>query len=169
MKKWQENNMELRIIPPKLNIGCGYEKKEGFINLDKAKEVKPDIVCNIEEGLPFPDNHFKYIYSEHCLEHIRPDKWKFVLNEIARVSKDGCVLELLLPFDNMATRTNCDHYRTFGFMSFDPLMVGGGREYYSDLKLTNMIMDTPKLTKLWYYLFPFLKKEIGFVFRIVKK
>ena len=153
----------------KLQIGCGWNKMSSVVNIDKASEVKPDFVVNIEEGLPFPDNSFSQIYSYHCLEHIRPQYWKFVLNEIARVSKNGCVLEMKLPFDNVGQRTNCDHDRTFSWHSFDQLKEDGLREYYADLKLVNLKRNPSKLTKLFFYLFPFLKYEVYFKFKVVKK
>ena len=152
-----------------LNIGCGWKKRENFVNIDKAKEVKPDFVVDIERGLPFPDDSFSYIYSSHCIEHVRPHYWKFLLNEIARVAKDGCILELNLPFDTPGARTNCDHYRTFGFMSFDPLLENSQRQYYCNLVLSKLSRNHYKLEKLFFYLFPFLKKNIYFKFKIVKK
>ena len=152
-----------------LNIGCGWNKIKGFVNIDKAKEVNPDKVVDIEKGLPFEDNSIEYIYSSHCIEHIRPQYWRFLLNEIARVAKDGCVLKLVLPFDNIATRTNCDHYRTFGFMSFNPLLENGKRQYYSNLILRRLSRKPYKLEKLFFYIFPFLKEEISFKFEVVKE
>ncbi len=153
----------------KLNIGCGWNKMKDFVNIDKAKEVKPDLVVDIEKGLPFPDNSFEHIYSSHCIEHVRPYYWKFLLKEIARVAKDDCILELDLPFDAPGTRTNCDHYRTFGFMSFDPLLENSQRQYYCDLVLKKLSKNPSKLKKLFFYLFPFLKKSIYFKFEVVKK
>ena len=153
----------------KLNIGCGFEKKEDFINIDRAREVDPDKVVDIESGLPFPDNSFEYIYSEHCLEHIKPDKWAFVLNEIYRVAKEGCILELYLPFDNIGQRTNADHYRTFSWHSFDQFLEESNRDYYSNLTMVKLTKDPNKVVKLFFYLFPFLKYEVYFKFKIVKK
>jgi len=153
---------------PRLNLGSGWDKKEGFVNIDKAKKVKPDLVVDIEKGLPFPDNSFEHIYSEHCLEHIEPQNWRFVLNEIARVAKHGCILELRLPFDNIGQRTNADHFRTFGWHSFDQLIKGGNRNYYSNLVLEKLSRDPTKLEKLFFYLFPFLKYEVYLKFKIVK-
>lgn len=155
----------------KLHIGCGYNKLEGFINIDKAKEVEPDKVVNIEEGLPFPDNSFDYIYSEHCIEHVRPYYWKFVLDEIARVAKEGCILELRLPFDNIQSRTNPDHYRGFSWGSFRQLEIGnaGKRNYYSKLNLIRLSSEPNKLIKLFYYMFPVLYRgDVYFKFKIVK-
>ncbi len=142
---------------------------DGFINIDKAPEVNPDKVLDIEKGLPFKDNQFTHIYSEHCLEHIRPEYWGFVLNEIQRVAKDGCILELYLPFDNTGQRTNADHYRTFAWHSFDQFLKGSERSYYSDLTLIKLTEDPNILTKLFFYLFSFLKFEVYFRFKVVKK
>jgi|TARA_Y100000034_G_C6888615_1_gene408388 ubiquinone/menaquinone biosynthesis C-methylase UbiE len=153
---------------PKLNIGCGWNKMNGFVNIDKASEIKPDIVVDIEQGLPFQDNSFEHIYSSHCMEHVRPQYWKFLLNELARVAKDSCILELKLPFDNPGQRTNADHYRTFLWHSFDQFLVGSNRSYYSKLNLVKLIKDPLKLEKLFFYLFPFLKYEVYFKFKIVK-
>ena len=152
----------------KLQIGCGWNKFNEFVNIDKSKEVKPDMVVDIEKGIPFPNNSFDNIFSSHCLEHVRPQYWKFVLNEIARVSKNNCILEMNLPFDNVGQRTNCDHYRTFSWNSFDQLKRGGNREYYSDLNLINLNKTPSKIVKLFFYLFPFFKYEIKFKFRVVK-
>jgi hypothetical protein len=74
-----------------------------------------------------------------------------------------------LPFDNVGQRTNADHYRTFSWHSFDQLKEDGLREYYADLKLVNLRRNPFKLTKLFFYLFPFLKYEVYFKFKVVKK
>jgi ubiquinone/menaquinone biosynthesis C-methylase UbiE len=153
----------------KLNIGCGWDKKEGFINIDKAKEVNPDQVIDIEQGLPFPDNHFDYIFSEHALEHIRPQYWSFVLSEIARVSKNDCVLELILPFDQIAERTNADHYRVFSWDSFSQFCITDtNRAYYSPLRLERINKNPPKIVKWFFYMFPFLNYQVHLIFKVKK-
>ncbi|MCM8787954.1 MAG: methyltransferase domain-containing protein [Candidatus Omnitrophica bacterium] len=162
----------MKLIKPKftkLNIGCGYEKKEGFVNIDKAREVNPDYIVDIEKGLPFPDNSFDYIFSQHCLEHVRPQYWKFVLDEIARVAKDGCILELYLPFDNIWNRTNSDHYRTFHWTSFAQNEVGSNRFYYTKLKLKRIEKVPNRIVRAIYVFFPIFFKEVHFKYRIIKK
>ncbi len=157
------NNKEV-----KLHIGCGYNKLKGFINIDISKKVNPDIIVDIENGLPFKDNSIDYIYSQHCLEHIRPDKWKFVLNEIYRVCKNKAILELKLPYDNSGQRTNADHYRTFSWNSFDQFEENSKRNYYSDLRIKRINKTPNKIVKLFFYLFPFLKYEVYFKFKVIK-
>lgn len=160
-----------KLIPKykKLQIGCGWDKKEGFVNIDKASQVKPDFVVNIEKGLPFPDNSFEHIFSQHCLEHVRPEYWKFILEEIARVAKNGCILELYLPFDNIYNRTNSDHYRTFHWTSFAQNEIGSNRFYYTNLKLKRIGKVPNRFVRALYILFPLFFKEVHFIYRIIKE
>jgi ubiquinone/menaquinone biosynthesis C-methylase UbiE len=152
----------------KLHIGCGYRKFDGFVNIDKSPHVKPDKVVDIEKGLPFENDTFEYIYSKNCLEHVRPQYWSYVLNEIARVAQDGCILELVLPFDNIGNRTNCDHYRTFSFNSFSQMEQSSKRNYFSDLKLVRLSRYHSKLEILFFNMFPFLKQHITYKYKIIK-
>ena len=154
----------------KLNIGCGYDQKkgDGWINIDKSAVVKPDIVVDVEQGLPFEADTFEYIYSNHALEHIRPGAFEFLMDEIARVAKDGCILDIRVPFDNIMNRTLVNHYRCFGFDSFAQFHKNNLRNYGNQLVLEPLIRYS-RGYKLLYYLFPFLKKEVHFKFKIVKK
>ncbi len=152
----------------KLHIGCGRVKLEGFINIDIAKEVEPDMVVDIEKGLPFPDNSFDYIYSSNVLEHIRPQYWEKLLNEISRVAKHKCVLELELPFVNVFQLTHANHYRAFSWDSFHCHEENSGFTYYSNLVLRNLLKRPNVFTRLWFNLFPFLKKHISLKYEIIK-
>jgi ubiquinone/menaquinone biosynthesis C-methylase UbiE len=152
----------------KINIGCGFKHLKGFINIDKAEECFPDRIVNVEEGLPFPNNSVNYIYSSHAIEHIEPQYWRFFLSELYRVAKNGCILELWLPFDNPSTRTNPDHFRTFSWRSFDIFTDVSGREYFSPLYLKSLTKIPNRFVRMFYWTFPFLKRDIYFKFKIVK-
>ncbi|KKL47573.1 hypothetical protein LCGC14_2334260, partial [marine sediment metagenome] len=54
----------------KLNLGSGYRKKSGFINLDNRPETYPDLLCDIENGLPYDDGKVDEIQAIDFLEHI---------------------------------------------------------------------------------------------------
>jgi predicted SAM-dependent methyltransferase len=95
----------------KLNIACGFKKLNGFINIDSDAGVMPDIVRNIERGLPFSDNTVDYILSEHTLEHISPDLIHFVMYEFWRVLKSGCQLKIIVPIGKGLT--NSPEHKSF--------------------------------------------------------
>lgn len=151
----------------RLNIGCGNRKLIGYINIDKLESCYPDIVMNIENGLDFPDNYFDEIIADKSLEHISPDKWRFVLSEIYRVSKPGCKLIFILPFDNIYTRTNADHYRTFTWDSFNSYYINRSRSY-SDLRLKLLSKRPNPIIRYFYYIFPYLLYCIELKFEVIK-
>jgi len=68
-----------------LNLGCGYRKKSGFINLDNRSECQPDICCDITYGLPFSDSSIETVFAVDFLEHIPIGKTVYVIEEIWRV------------------------------------------------------------------------------------
>lgn len=53
----------------KLNLGCDTHRIEGYINIDLKEELKPDMVVDVTEGLPFENDSIEEIRMEHFLEH----------------------------------------------------------------------------------------------------
>ncbi len=81
---------------PKLNLGCGEDKKEGYVNLDFHDHVKPDVVHNLNDlPYPFPDNSFELIEAFHILEHL--DRPFSVMQELHRILKPGGTLHIKVP------------------------------------------------------------------------
>ena len=97
----------------KLNLGCGTDYKEDFINIDIDPRVRPDIVRNVENGLPFSDNTIDEVYTKHFLEHILPDKIHFVMFEIWRVLKKEGRLISIVPI-NKGWLSSPEHKTPFG-------------------------------------------------------
>lgn len=75
----------------KLNLGCGFEKKTDYINVDISKEVNPDIVANVEK-LPFKDNSTDEVFCKYVIEHL--DNPITFLEECFRVLKNNGTLEI---------------------------------------------------------------------------
>lgn len=102
----------------KLNIGCGNDYKEGYVNLDISNEGKCDIVHNIEKGLPFKDKKFEYIYARHALEHIHQEKFLFVLSELIRILKPKGVIDIWCPhFSCGITYRELGHYTPISYFT----------------------------------------------------
>jgi len=80
----------------KLNLGCGRKSLAGYINIDSDGGVQPDVVRDIERGLPFSDNSVDEIFASHIFEHIKD--LVFVMNECFRVLKPGGVMKIIAPY-----------------------------------------------------------------------
>lgn len=75
----------------KLNMGCGFNKLDGYWNVDVEKKCNPDEVLNLEHTpWPYEDNFFEKINAVNILEHLGRDPQVFtnVIKEMYRVSKD---------------------------------------------------------------------------------
>ena len=81
----------------KLNLGAGYSKYEGFLNVDNDVHCEPDYLLDIEKDkLPFDDNSVDEIILNHVLEHIG-DGFFDLLKEIYRVSNSDVKIHIRVP------------------------------------------------------------------------
>lgn len=83
----------------KLNIGAGYKRYDGYINLDGDVNCKPDIIINLDDtnlSLPFEENSVDSVKAHHILEHIGSGYFK-LLQEIYRVCKPGAIIDIVVP------------------------------------------------------------------------
>ena len=84
----------------KFNMGCGFNKADGFINVDKFAECSPDLLMDLEK---FPwdieDNSAEYVLFNHCLEHLGQETEVFfgIMKELYRVSAAGATIEINVP------------------------------------------------------------------------
>lgn len=82
----------------KLNLGCGENKIESWINVDWNKSISPDIlmdVSNLKEYKQFKDNSIDKIFASHILEHLsNPFE---VMKELHRILKPNGKLTILVP------------------------------------------------------------------------
>ena len=72
----------------KLDIGCGRNKKRGFIGLDISQDSNADIIASALK-LPFKDAAASEIICSHLVEHLYPDEAQQLFDEIFRVLKQG--------------------------------------------------------------------------------
>ncbi|HEY4784820.1 MAG TPA: methyltransferase domain-containing protein [Bacteroidales bacterium] len=81
-----------------LDIGCGTRMHDKFINLDYKWVPGLDICWDITKGsLPFPNNRFEGIFSEHCLEHIKLEETKQLCKDILRILKPNGIFRIIVP------------------------------------------------------------------------
>ena len=106
----------------KLNLGCGFDKREGFINADNFAECAPDIHIDIEQTpWSLADNSFDYILMKHVLEHVGADFKTFasVLRELYRVIAPGGIIEIhVTHFRHDTWWSDPTHVRAFTPLTF---------------------------------------------------
>jgi SAM-dependent methyltransferase len=98
----------------KLNLGCGHNKKDGYVNLDKYDSFAPDVVWDLETfPWPFETDAAEEIVLHHCLEHLGATVEVFfsIMQELYRVSAPGGRIVIDVP-----------HPRSSGFVN-DPTHV----------------------------------------------
>jgi predicted SAM-dependent methyltransferase len=84
-----------------LEIGCGNKDHQRVaedynLRLD-IQDFGQNIVWNLEEGIPLPDNFCKSVYASNIIEHLHPDKLVYVMNECWRVLNTGGKLWVIVP------------------------------------------------------------------------
>lgn len=82
----------------KVDLGCGPNKPEGYIGIDKEQYNGVDIIADLEYGIPLPDDYADEIRAFHILEHISDRD--FIMSEIYRVLKPGGRLVFEVPSTN---------------------------------------------------------------------
>lgn len=88
--------------PIRLDIGCGPNKKAGFLGVDAIKFDGVDAVFNAgRDPWPYSDSSVDEIHASHFLEHLTnlDGKWERVhfFNEAHRVLKPGAPMTLIFP------------------------------------------------------------------------
>jgi SAM-dependent methyltransferase len=80
----------------KLNIGCGPNRKQGWINIDLSLEA--ELSLDMRERMPFDAGSATIIYSEHFFEHLDyPDDAKHFLHECLRVLEPNGIFRVGVP------------------------------------------------------------------------
>lgn len=83
--------------PAFLNLGCGTHYHPDWTNVD-FKSAHPSVIaCDLNTGIPFPDNTFNVVYHSHLLEHFPKRFAPDFLKDCHRVLKPGGILRVVVP------------------------------------------------------------------------
>jgi SAM-dependent methyltransferase len=80
----------------KLNLGCGIDYKEGYVNVDFHSHIQIDVQHDLN-SIPytFADGEFDFILASHVLEHL--DRPFVVMQELHRILKKDGILQVKVP------------------------------------------------------------------------
>ena len=102
----------------KLNLGCGRDIREGFINVDCQFFPGVDWVYDLNKlPYPFEDSVFEEVVLRNVLEHL--DNPKGILEELHRISKPGARIFVKAPhFSSNNAWGDIEHKRPFSSQTF---------------------------------------------------
>lgn len=110
-----------------MNLGCGEDRKEGYVNVDWQSSVQPDVVHDLNSlPYPFADGSFDEIFASHILEHL--DRPFAVMKEFHRLLAPGGKLIIKVPhFSRGFTHSEHAHGFDVGFpFYFNPTFTKSG-------------------------------------------
>jgi len=106
-----------------LDIGCGRDKLPGAVGLDHLPLPGVDVVCDLNNKLPFEDGEFEVVYSNQVFEHVH--NMIGLVEEIHRVLVAGGILVVHVPyFRSSWAAIDPTHVRNFTINSMDYFVQG---------------------------------------------
>jgi len=150
--------------PLRIDLGCGDNKKEGFIGFDIRKSSAADYACDLSKGIPLRDSSVDEIYSSHFLEHIKD--YNFMMREMIRVCKNGARIEIVLPYYSyigamLHSHKDNPHLHTFSEAYFywkdvNPCFSNYDVEEISYKFVDYKILRKNPLKTIFYFIYNFL-------------
>ena len=106
----------------RLNLGCGFDKREGWVNADHFPECDPDLILDIRQTpWQIPDNEYDHVLMKHVLEHVGQTFEEFtqIMRELYRVLAPNGILEIHVPhFRHDTWWSDPTHVRAFTPLTF---------------------------------------------------
>lgn len=85
------------IHPLKIDLGCGPNKRAGFVGADVRRFPGVDHVIDLRKPWPWKSGSVEEAHSSHFVEHLTaPERIHFV-NELYRVLKPGGTCQIITP------------------------------------------------------------------------
>lgn len=84
----------------KLNLGCGQNHLDGYINVDNQARANPQVLADLEQfPWPFEDSSVDEVMLNHVLEHLGAELDVFlqIFRELYRICKNGALVKIAVP------------------------------------------------------------------------
>lgn len=109
----------------KLNLGSGRYPEEGFLNVDIVPLPGVDVVADLDQPWPWPDESAEMIIASHLFEHV--DKPLLFMAEAWRVLAPDGILDIRVPYyQHVFSFTDPTHKRHCTELTFDYWVPGEG-------------------------------------------
>ena len=128
----------------KLNLGCGHQKLEGFVNIDIELTEKPDLLLDLGKyEWPFATDSVDLAVASHILEHLTSEEFLHFMRELYRVLKPGAECAIVLPHPRHNVFVNDPTHKTA--LTPDSLAM------LCQANFRAMIEKGGRITPLWRY------------------
>lgn len=84
-------------FPDRLNLGCGFDHREGYLNVDLNDFHDPDLIADVTDLHMLPDGSYREIIAQDVLEHLPRTATVPALREWSRLLDEGGLLRLRVP------------------------------------------------------------------------
>jgi SAM-dependent methyltransferase len=133
------NSVDAADARTRLNLGCGRDIREGYLNLDSAPLAGVDVVHDIEQlPLPFEDASFEEVLCNDVLEHT---DYIPVVADLHRILRPAGRLVVHAPhFTSRNVYLDPTHKAAFSIDTFRFFLRNGlfDREYYFDFHFSRV-------------------------------
>lgn len=130
------NDFDYQHFPRRLNLGCGWDHREGYLNVDLNAFHKPDLVADVCQLSMLPGGYYEEILAQDVLEHLPRTSTSSALREWSRLLQIGGYLCLRVPsFEELAAlfRESNTFERHIELMQF----LFGTQAYTGDFHFTS--------------------------------
>lgn len=105
-------------LPININLGCGDQRIDNYIGLDRIPKAGVDVTCDLEHPLPLATGVVDKVYAKSLLEHI--NNLEALLNDVQRTLKLDGMFQIYVPhWSNPFYYSDYTHVRFFGLATFD--------------------------------------------------
>jgi predicted SAM-dependent methyltransferase len=84
-------------LPRRVNLGCGYDIRAGYLNVDADARPNPDLLADVTSLPMLSDGHFDELLANDVLEHIERTRTDAVLAELTRLLAPDGTMRLRVP------------------------------------------------------------------------
>ena len=110
----------------KVDLGCGVNKLEGYTGIDARDLPGVDLVHDLRDGIPLPDESVERLRAKDFLEHM-PDTIA-IMNDCWRVMQSGGTFDIVVPrFPHFDAVKDPTHVRFFAVETFTEYFGGPSR------------------------------------------
>lgn len=126
-------------MPIKINLACGNNKIDGYLNVDSELTNNPDLIVDVRKGLPWVDNSVEEILFFHAIEHIEEKFHQALFDEFWRVLIPEGLLLISYPEFEKCALNYLGNYR--GMREFWKNTIYGLQRYPGDYHVALMDSD----------------------------